>query len=232
MGSDVIYYEYEKREKFKDYDLKVDAELGTFKIRRYHFDGESFVHPFHSVRFHPDRPYEVPVEALMADQPLSSSRDVKSSTRKSRSSRYPTPHYSPRGMLSTQRVLSSSSTKGTSSSRRRVAEDEEDKGIGRMEPSIEKKKASEGDEEEEEAPEEEDPEEEVSACISLPMDIDVMRTTCSSLRSWSAVLSILPFVVVTLQCWILSRTQQIDSLAVIILRVMISLEFGNRHHWV
>ncbi|MED6223911.1 hypothetical protein PIB30_078732 [Stylosanthes scabra] len=64
MGSGVIYYEYEKHEKFKDYDMKADAELGTFKIRRYHFDNESFVHPLHSVRFNPDRPYEIPIEAL------------------------------------------------------------------------------------------------------------------------------------------------------------------------
>ncbi|MED6177310.1 hypothetical protein PIB30_097069 [Stylosanthes scabra] len=56
MGSGVIYYEHEKRKKFEDYDLKADAELGTFKIRRYHFDDESFVHPLHSVRFDPDSP--------------------------------------------------------------------------------------------------------------------------------------------------------------------------------
>ncbi|MED6124519.1 hypothetical protein PIB30_059648 [Stylosanthes scabra] len=80
MGSGIIHYEYEKREKFGDYDLKADADLGTFKIRRYHFDDESFVHPPHSVRFVPDRPYEIPIEALMADQPLSSSRNRKTST--------------------------------------------------------------------------------------------------------------------------------------------------------
>ncbi|MED6120003.1 hypothetical protein PIB30_017026 [Stylosanthes scabra] len=60
MGSGVIYYEYEKREKFEDYDMKADAELGTFKIRRYHFDNESFVHPLHSVWFDPDRPRPSP----------------------------------------------------------------------------------------------------------------------------------------------------------------------------
>ncbi|MED6157861.1 hypothetical protein PIB30_027390 [Stylosanthes scabra] len=121
MENGVIYYEYEKREQFEDYDLKANAELGTFKISRYHFDDESFVHPFHSVIFDPDRPYEIPIEALMADKPLSSSEDGKSSTRRSRSSRRPLPHYSPRRMSSTQRVLSSSSTKGNSSSRSRVA---------------------------------------------------------------------------------------------------------------
>ncbi|MED6222247.1 hypothetical protein PIB30_062477 [Stylosanthes scabra] len=43
MGSGVIYYEYEKRGKFKDFDMKADAELGTFKIRHYHIDDESSV---------------------------------------------------------------------------------------------------------------------------------------------------------------------------------------------
>ncbi|MED6186769.1 hypothetical protein PIB30_069905 [Stylosanthes scabra] len=42
MGSGVIFYEYEKREEFEDHDMRADAELGTFKIRRYHFDNESF----------------------------------------------------------------------------------------------------------------------------------------------------------------------------------------------
>ncbi|MED6176693.1 hypothetical protein PIB30_090680 [Stylosanthes scabra] len=79
MGSGVIYYEYEKCDKLEDYDLKADAELGTFKIRRYHFDNESFIHPLHSVRFDPNRPYEVPIETLMADQPLSSSNKGRTS---------------------------------------------------------------------------------------------------------------------------------------------------------
>ncbi|MED6198243.1 hypothetical protein PIB30_064298 [Stylosanthes scabra] len=48
--------------------MKAYAELGTFKIRRYHFDDESFLHPLHSVRFDPDHPYEIPIEALMADK--------------------------------------------------------------------------------------------------------------------------------------------------------------------
>ncbi|MED6195938.1 hypothetical protein PIB30_042551 [Stylosanthes scabra] len=118
MGSGVIYYEYEKREKFEDYDLKADAELGTFKIRRYHFDDESFVHPLHSVRFDPDRPYEIPIEALMADKILSSSKDEKSSIERPHSSRRPTPHYSPRTMPVDQRERSTSSVKGTRSFRR------------------------------------------------------------------------------------------------------------------
>ncbi|MED6223735.1 hypothetical protein PIB30_076985 [Stylosanthes scabra] len=62
--------------------MKADAELETFKIRRYHFDDESFVHSLHSVRLDPDCPYEILIKALMADQPLSSSGDRKSSTRR------------------------------------------------------------------------------------------------------------------------------------------------------
>ncbi|MED6173506.1 hypothetical protein PIB30_060116 [Stylosanthes scabra] len=79
MGSGVIFYKYEKREKFEDHDMRADAELGTFKIRRYHFDNESFVHPLHSVRFDPDRPYEIPIEALMANKIASVSKSEESS---------------------------------------------------------------------------------------------------------------------------------------------------------
>ncbi|MED6161652.1 hypothetical protein PIB30_062760 [Stylosanthes scabra] len=110
MGSGIIYYKYEKHEKFEYYDRKADVELGTLMIRRYHFDDESFVHALHSVRFNPDRPYKVHIEALMADRPLSSFENGKSSTRRSHPSRRssPTPHYSPRGLSSTQRELSTS----------------------------------------------------------------------------------------------------------------------------
>ncbi|MED6186673.1 hypothetical protein PIB30_069006 [Stylosanthes scabra] len=101
MGSGAIYYEYEKREKFEDYDMKADAELGTFKIRRYYFEDESFI----------------PIEALMADKILSSSKDEKSSTGRPRSSTHPTPHDSPRGMPVAQRERSTSSVKGTRSFR-------------------------------------------------------------------------------------------------------------------
>ncbi|MED6129598.1 hypothetical protein PIB30_109437 [Stylosanthes scabra] len=159
MGSGIIYYEYEKHEKFEDYDEKADAELGTLKIRCYHFDNESFVHPLHSVRFDPDRPYEIPIESLLAAQPLSSSGNRKSSTRGSHatSRSCPTLHYSPRGLSSTQRVPSPYSSKVASSLRCGVASkelrplksweliplsegwmcegDKEEKEIGGMEPS-------------------------------------------------------------------------------------------------
>ncbi|MED6182018.1 hypothetical protein PIB30_024805 [Stylosanthes scabra] len=151
MGSGVIYYLYEKCEKFEDYDMKADAELRTFKIKRYHFDDESFVHPLHSVRFDPDRSYEIPIEALMADKPLSSSRDGKSSTRRVASKKLRMPK-------NWELILSSEGwmCKG----------DDKEKEIGGMEPSVGKKDTIEED------PEEEDPEEEVHASSPLPMDID------------------------------------------------------------
>ncbi|MED6170684.1 hypothetical protein PIB30_033336 [Stylosanthes scabra] len=194
MGSGVIYYEYEKHEKFEDYNMKADAELGTFKIRRYHFDDESFVHPLHSVRFDPDRPYEIPIEALMADKILSSSKDEKSSTERPHSSKRPTPHYSPRTMPVTQRERSTSSVKGTrsfrhgttSSSVRKprsweliaLSEDwmcdaDDEKEIGGMDPSKKEESSEEDPEMEEEEPEEAgDPEDRIPATPSLPMDID------------------------------------------------------------
>ncbi|MED6162689.1 hypothetical protein PIB30_072945 [Stylosanthes scabra] len=199
MGSGVIYYEYEKREKFEDYNTEADAVLGTFKIRRYHFDDESFVHPLQNVRFDSDRPYEIPIEALMADKTLSSSKDEKSSTRRSSSSRRPTPHYSLRRMPVALRERSTSSVKGTrsfrygttSSSLRKprkwelippsegwMCDGDDEKEIGGMEPSVKKDESNEEDpgedpEEEEEKPEEEDnPEYGISATPSLPMDID------------------------------------------------------------
>ncbi|MED6180943.1 hypothetical protein PIB30_014725 [Stylosanthes scabra] len=195
MGSDVIYYEYEKRKKFEDYDMKADAELGTFRIRRYHFDDESFVHPLHSVRFHPDRPYEIPIKALMADKILSPSKDEKPSTERPRSSRRPTPHYSPRTMPVAQRQHFASSVKGTrsfrpgttSSSVRKsrsweliapsegwMCDADDEKEIGGMEPPVKNEESSEEDPEmEEEEPNEAgNPEDRIPATPSLPMDID------------------------------------------------------------
>ncbi|MED6223734.1 hypothetical protein PIB30_076984 [Stylosanthes scabra] len=194
MGSGVIYYEYEKREKFEDYDMNADAELGTFKIRRYHFDDESFVHPLHSVRFDPDHPYEYPIEALMADKILCSSKDEKSSTERPRSSRCPTPHYSPRTMPVAQRERSTSSVKGTRSFRRGTtssslrkprsweliapSEDwmcnaDDEKEIGGVGPFKKGESSEEDPEMEEENPKEAgNPEDRVPTTPSLPMDID------------------------------------------------------------
>ncbi|MED6180665.1 hypothetical protein PIB30_012263 [Stylosanthes scabra] len=194
MGSGVIFYEYEKREKFEDHDMRADVELGTFKIRRYHFDNESFVHPLHSVRFNPDRPYEILIEALMADKITSASQSEESSAERRRSFRHPSPHYSPRTMPVAQRESSTSSVKGTrsfrcgtaSSSVRKprswelippsegwMCDADDEKEIGGMDPS-EKGESSEEDlEKEEEYPEEAgNPEDRVPATPSLPMDID------------------------------------------------------------
>ncbi|MED6211978.1 hypothetical protein PIB30_078687 [Stylosanthes scabra] len=157
----------------RDYDLKADPVLGNFKIRRYHFDNEYFVHPLHSIRFDLDRPYEVPIEALMADQPLSSSDKGRTSARGSHRPRRssPTPHYSPRMSSSTRRVVSPSPIVASSFLRHKVAStelrplksweliplsegwmcdgDEEEKEIEGMEPSMEKEEASKENEEEE-----------------------------------------------------------------------------------
>ncbi|MED6119931.1 hypothetical protein PIB30_016310 [Stylosanthes scabra] len=177
--------------------MKADAELGTFKIRRYHFDNESFVHPLHSVRFDPDRPYEIPIEALMADKILSASKDEKSIAERSRSSKRPSPHYSPRTMPVAQRERSTSSVKGTRSFRRGTASSlvrkprswelippsegwmcdaDDEKKIGGMDPS-EKEESSEEDPEMEEEDLEEagNPEDRVPATPSLPMDIDAEK---------------------------------------------------------
>ncbi|MED6126555.1 hypothetical protein PIB30_079603 [Stylosanthes scabra] len=184
MGSGVIFYEYEKCEKFEDYDMEADAELGTFKIKRYHFDDESFVHPLHSVRFDPDRPYEIPIEALMVDKILSSSKDEKSSSERSRSSRRPKPHYFPRRMPVAQRERSTSSLRKPRSlglippSEGWMCDADDEKENGGMEPSVKNEESSEEDpkedpEEGEEEPEEEDnPGDEIPATPSLPMDID------------------------------------------------------------
>ncbi|MED6170862.1 hypothetical protein PIB30_035145 [Stylosanthes scabra] len=185
MGSGDIYYEYEKHEKFEDYDMKADAELGTFKIRPYHFDDESFIHPLHSVRFDPNRPYEISIKALMADKILSASKDEKSSTERSRSSRRPSPHYSPRTMPVAQREHSTSSVKGTRSfrcgttnssvrkPRSWMCDADDEKEIGGMDPS-EKEESSEEDPEmeEEDLEKASNPEDRVPATPSLPMDID------------------------------------------------------------
>ncbi|MED6188016.1 hypothetical protein PIB30_081930 [Stylosanthes scabra] len=58
MGSGVIYYEIEKREKYEDSDEKADSDLAIVRTQRYHFEDEPFIHSLHSVRFDLDRPYE------------------------------------------------------------------------------------------------------------------------------------------------------------------------------
>ncbi|MED6144195.1 hypothetical protein PIB30_013309 [Stylosanthes scabra] len=174
MGSGVIFYEYEKREKFEDHDMRADAELGTFKIRCYHFDNESFVHSLHSVRFDHDRSYEIPIEALMSDKIANASKSEEFSAVRRRSSRRPSPRYSPRTMPVAQRESSTPSVKGTRSFRRGwMCDADDEKEIGGMDP-FEKGESSEEDPEMEEEYSEEagNPEDRVPAMPSLPMDID------------------------------------------------------------
>ncbi|MED6213469.1 hypothetical protein PIB30_093717 [Stylosanthes scabra] len=60
MGSGIIYYEIESREKYEDSDEIVDSDLAVVKRQRYHFDDEPFIHPLHSIQFDPDRPLRSP----------------------------------------------------------------------------------------------------------------------------------------------------------------------------
>ncbi|MED6160180.1 hypothetical protein PIB30_048909 [Stylosanthes scabra] len=194
MGSGVIFYEYEKCEKFEDHGMRADAKLGTFKIKRYHFDNKSFIHPLHSVRFDPDRPYEIPIEALMADKIANASKSEESSAERRRSSRRPSLRYSPRTMPVAQRERSTSSVKGTRSFRRGtvsgsvrkprswelippsegwMCDADDEKEIGGMDPSEKGESSEEDSEMEEEYPEEVgNPEDRIPATPSLPMDID------------------------------------------------------------
>ncbi|MED6122640.1 hypothetical protein PIB30_041663 [Stylosanthes scabra] len=158
MGSGVIFYEYEKRKEFEDHDMRADAELGIFKIRRYHFDNEFFVHSLHSVRFDPDRPYEIPIEALMADKIANASKSEEFYAVRRRPSRRPSPRYSPRTMPVAQRWM---------------CDADDEKEIGGMDPSEKGESSEEDPEIEEEYPEEAgNPEDRVPATPSLPMDID------------------------------------------------------------
>ncbi|MED6185005.1 hypothetical protein PIB30_052872 [Stylosanthes scabra] len=74
------------------------------------------------IRFDPDRPYELPIKSLLANQPLNSLENGKSSTRGSHPSgrSSPTPHYSPK-RSSSQCAPSSSPTKDDSSLLRQMA---------------------------------------------------------------------------------------------------------------
>ncbi|MED6175029.1 hypothetical protein PIB30_074637 [Stylosanthes scabra] len=167
MGSGVIYYEYEKHEKFEDHDMRADAELGTFKIRHYHFDNESFVHPLHSVRFDPDRPYKIPIEALMADKIASASKSEESSAERRRSSRRSSPRYSPGSVRKPRSWELIPPSEGW------MCDADDEKEIGGMDPSEKGESSEEDPDMKEEYPEEVgNLEDRVTATPSLPMDID------------------------------------------------------------
>ncbi|MED6187537.1 hypothetical protein PIB30_077389 [Stylosanthes scabra] len=146
------------------------------------------------VRFDPDRPYEIPIEALMADKIASASKSEESSAERRRSSRRPSPRYSPSTMPVAQRERSTSSVKGTRSFRRGTAsgsvrkprswelfppsegwmcDADDEKEIGGMDPSEKGESSEEDPEMEEEYPEEAgNAEDRVPATPSLPMGID------------------------------------------------------------
>ncbi|MED6212974.1 hypothetical protein PIB30_088749 [Stylosanthes scabra] len=66
-------------------------------IWMYHFDDEPFIHPLHSVRFDPDRPYELPIESLLALRHRDSSKGKDPSPQRFGPSRRASPalQYSP-----------------------------------------------------------------------------------------------------------------------------------------
>ncbi|MED6224450.1 hypothetical protein PIB30_084153 [Stylosanthes scabra] len=99
MGNRIIYYEIEKCERYEDSDESENPDLAVVKTRRYHFDDEPFIHPLHSIRFDPDRPYELPVESLLALRCRDPSKKKDSAPQESDPSRRasPTPQYSPLG---------------------------------------------------------------------------------------------------------------------------------------
>ncbi|MED6150151.1 hypothetical protein PIB30_069614 [Stylosanthes scabra] len=91
------YYEIKKCEKYEDSDKRADSDLAVMKTRRYHFDDEIFIHPLHRVQFDPDRPYELPVESILALKRRNPSKKKDSTPQGSglsRSARL-TPQYSP-----------------------------------------------------------------------------------------------------------------------------------------
>ncbi|MED6127622.1 hypothetical protein PIB30_089802 [Stylosanthes scabra] len=201
MGSGVIYYEIERHDKYGDSDERANSDFAVVKTRRYHCDDEPFVHPLHSIRFDPNRSYELPIESLLALKRKEPSTKRESTSRDSGSLRKASlmPQYSPLNPV-VRLGSPSSPLKEVSSSRdRRIREvgrpirswelippsegwmcegDEvEDKG-----EEVEKKRntteAIEGgerkegeDEKEEEDPEEDKPKEEMLA-LPRPMDVD------------------------------------------------------------
>ncbi|MED6203915.1 hypothetical protein PIB30_004044 [Stylosanthes scabra] len=163
MGSGVIYYEYEKREKSEDYDMKADAELGTFKIRRYHFDSESFVHPLHSVRFDPNHPRPSPYYSPKTMSVAQRERST-SSLKGTRSFRRGTASSSVRKPRSWELIPTSEGW---------MCDVDDEKEIGGMDPSEKEESSEEDPKMEEKDPEEAgNPEDRVPATPSLPMDID------------------------------------------------------------
>ncbi|MED6200935.1 hypothetical protein PIB30_090118 [Stylosanthes scabra] len=79
MGSGVVFYENEALKEYDDIDVEPATELGTIKIRRYHFKGEKFTRSVHSGRFDLDRPYEFPIAMLGGNCSFGTLRSTPSS---------------------------------------------------------------------------------------------------------------------------------------------------------
>ncbi|MED6112091.1 hypothetical protein PIB30_058574 [Stylosanthes scabra] len=69
--------------KYEDSDENPNSDLAVVKKRRYHFNDKTFIHPLHSIRFDPDRPYELPVESLLALRRRGPSKNKDSSPQES-----------------------------------------------------------------------------------------------------------------------------------------------------
>ncbi|MED6190851.1 hypothetical protein PIB30_110024, partial [Stylosanthes scabra] len=91
MGSGIIYYEIERHEKYEDSDERADSDLAIVKTQRYHFDDEPFIRLLHSIRFDPNRPYELSVESLLALRCGDPSKKKDFSPQESGPSRRPSP---------------------------------------------------------------------------------------------------------------------------------------------
>ncbi|MED6175146.1 hypothetical protein PIB30_075645 [Stylosanthes scabra] len=120
----MIYYEIERRDQYEDFDDRADLDLAVVKTRRYHFDDKLFVHPLNSIRFDPDRPYELLVDSLLALKRKEPSANREPTPRGSGSSRRASlsPQYSPLNPVVRLGSLSSPSKEVSSSQDRRIRE--------------------------------------------------------------------------------------------------------------
>ncbi|MED6177198.1 hypothetical protein PIB30_095753, partial [Stylosanthes scabra] len=112
---------------------------------------------------------------------------------------------------------------------------EEEKDIGGMEPSVEKKGVSKKKEKRKKIPKRKKKMKKIprKKFLLLPPCLwtsTPLRNTYISSRSWNAGPSTLPSIVVMLQYQIHPRIHRIDVLTAMTLRVMIFSEYGHRYH--
>ncbi|MED6139149.1 hypothetical protein PIB30_081164 [Stylosanthes scabra] len=188
----------------------------------------------------------------MADKILSSSKDEKSSTERSRLTRRPTPHYSPRTLPVAQRERSTSSVKGTRSFRRGtvsssvrkprswelippsegwMCDADDEKEIGGMDPSEKGQSSEEDPEMEEEDPEEAgNPKDRVPATPSLPMDIDAEDDFQRYIEEMGRAPEPSPLRSSQASYPISQCRQLTDRPLVVMVRAIICPEFGSLSH--